>query len=360
MQGSATGSKLAVSSSDRMLRLLDSSTLQIVTTFHGHKDTINALVSSKQSDSIYYSSSADKCVAVWDQRASSTPICRLRLDDDVMSVAVNGQDGLLAAACGEEIVFFDIRKLASTAGAPKLGTYDDLHSNLVTNLLFSAEQEHLLISGGEDGLVCVCDTSIGEAEEAVSTVLNTDCAVRRIGLFGPPGSREGIFCLSTVECASFWHFPSAQRIAQCPGLREEHNVDYLVDCMADGASLRLLSGRYDGAASLLSVEPSGCSHLANMEQGHSDVVRCCAFLPQREIMYTGGEDGQVIAWQTAAGEQCPSEEVHSEGMADMEPADEIHAEHAMHGGSEKRRKRESDQAEQPRRHKQHRHDQTHL
>eukprot|EP01039_Chlorochromonas_danica_P000204 gene204-218_t len=271
IHGNLDGGKIVASSSDRLVRAYDSSTFALLGTYQGHKDTITSLACANQSPTIFFTSSADKCVAIWDQRVSDRPICRLRAQNEVQAIAVNKKDFLLAAACEEEIQFYDIRKIAATAGAPKLGVYSDLHSNLITHLLFSPKNDDLLISGGEDGLICLCNTSIGEAEEAVESVLNTDCAMRRVGCFGP--DLEGLYCLSAIETASFWHHPSAQRIVQYNSLREEQSIDYLIDCFEEEGKLRLLAGCFDGSLRLLNVEPHGCEALTSLEGGHKEMVR---------------------------------------------------------------------------------------
>lgn len=294
IHGNIDGGKIVASSSDRLVRAYDSSTFALLGTYQGHKDTITSLACANQSPTIFFTSSADKCVAIWDQRVSDRPICRLRSQNEVQAVAVNKKDFLLATACEEEIQFYDIRKIAATAGAPKLGAYSDLHSNLITHLLFCPNNDDLLISGGEDGLICICNTSIGEAEEAVESVLNTDCAMRRVGCFGP--DLEGLYCLSAIETASFWHHPSAQRIVQYNSLREEQSIDYLVDCFEEEGKLRLLAGCFDGSLRLLNVEPHGCEALASLEGGHKEMVRCSTLL-SNGLLCTGAEDGQLVGWK---------------------------------------------------------------
>ncbi len=65
----------------------------------------------------------------------------------------------------------------------------------------------------------------------------------------------GLFALSTTEIPSFWHYPSAQRIAHFPSLRETLSLDYLVNCFffsddsggnggGQEGSLYMVAGRY--------------------------------------------------------------------------------------------------------------------
>ena len=42
----------------------------------------------------------------------------------------------------------------------------------------------VVMTGGEDGLICAYNTSVGVSEDAVISILNTECPTRRIGYFG--------------------------------------------------------------------------------------------------------------------------------------------------------------------------------
>ena len=64
----------------------------------------------------------------------------------------------------------------------------------------------------------------------------------------------GVYSLSSVETASVWHIPSAQRVGQFGDIRERMGVDYLVDCWDFPGTLCLLAGTYGGRGLLLSLQ----------------------------------------------------------------------------------------------------------
>ena len=140
------------------------------------------------------------------------------------------------------------------------------------------------------------------ADDAVVSILNTECPVRKFGYFGPTG--EGIYALSTVESASFWHYPSSQRVASFPDIRATMGVDYLVDCFTTPTvsdpedKLYLLGGTYTGNAIITCVEPSGLSGASHMSAAHSATIRCCCPLPGGRLV-TGGEDARLSSWRQA-------------------------------------------------------------
>jgi WD40 repeat protein len=177
-----------------------------------------------------------------------------------------------------------------------LGEYSDTHSDTVTGLKFSNIDQSLLCSSSEDGLICVYCVSTSTEEEAVISVFNTECPVRKFGFFGD--TSDGIYALSTVETASFWHIPSAQRLASFPNVRETLGVDYLVDCFYElvDQKLTIVAGTYDGGIVASRIEPSGLFDAVRFNGGHSATVRCCAWLPPPSLpSHTSGSSVAAIA-----------------------------------------------------------------
>jgi WD40 repeat protein len=230
---------------------------------------------------------------VWDIRDPSKHVIKFSFDEEAYSVSVSLQS-LLAVGSGTSIFFRDTRK----AQASPLGEYSDLHTDLVTSVKFNREKPSILCSGGEDGICSVVDTSATSGSDAVVSILNVDCAIRKLGYFGP-GS-EGVYSLTNTETASFWHYPSAQRVGNFPTLREDKGVDYFVDCCSSiSDSPLLVAGRYTGEGGLYSVEPEGVECLATF-QGHTDVIRTCVLNSKLGRLVTGGEDGCICLWDVAA------------------------------------------------------------
>jgi len=141
--------------------------------------------------------------------------------------------------------------------------------------------------------------------------MNTGGPVRRMGFFGPAG--EGIFCFSCTEEASFWHYPSAQRLLSCADLRQQFSIDYLIDCLevgvgstsnnlvGVGAGVDLVMGTYDGKGLMCRVNP-GCpiQVTGTLEGGHSGVIRTCSSMSHQRQLITGGEDARLCVWNLDA------------------------------------------------------------
>lgn len=150
------------------------------------------------------------------------------------------------------------------------------------------------------------------------SIMNTECAVRETGFFGcapgacgPTGQRqqqalEGVFCLSTVETASFWHYSSAQRIGYFPSIRSGVSADYLVTCWHEDSGVFLLAGNNEGGGIVCEVNPSSVAVVGALtaEGGHTDTIRCATAIVEhgpdghsRRFLLSGGEDGRLCMWK---------------------------------------------------------------
>jgi len=263
----------------------------------GHRDKINVIEASVVNPFILYSGSSDKSVSIWDSRVGASNAMNIRCIDEVLGLSVSMNDSLLALGIGTSVQFYDIRYLGTT-GSTKLGEYNDTHTDIITQLKFNRTNPSILGTAAEDGLICIYDTKVSENEEAIQTILNTECPIRRFGYFG--NNMEGVYCLSSVETFSCWHFPTAIRIGNFPQIREQLAVDYLVDCLYDTAadSLQLLAGNYDGAAKLISVDPDALSVVqSTFSNGHCATIRCLSANRYSNTIVTGGEDSMVCQWR---------------------------------------------------------------
>lgn len=297
-------STLAVSSSSHKIYLFDASTMRQTYSIKPHGNTINCIKSSTQNDNIWYSGSSDRSIVCFDSRAANAVFTQ-KFPVEVMSLALGLDDTLLAAAYGMNIDFYDIRNMSSlsssTKSINKLGTYEDLHSDMITQIDFVPGHPSLLVTAAEDGLICIHDTSIADEDLMTVNTLSIDCPIRRFGFFGP--QEGGLYCLSTVETLSLWHHSSSQRLLDLPQVRSQLQVDYLVDCCYDMSLDRLtvVSGLYSGVGSISviradtspSVQPTT---LCTLQGGHTDVIRTFC-RSKTGICYSGGEDGVLCQWK---------------------------------------------------------------
>jgi len=298
--------------SNNTINCYDINTMNIIYSLNNiHNNSINIIETSCNNSNIYYSGSSDKTVNIYDSRVSSLsllPISKIIYPDEIISLSIGMNDTLLAAGYNNTISFIDIRYISSNTSLStikydkiKLGEYSDVHTDIITQLKFLKSNQSILVSAADDGLICTYNTSVSESESAILSILNTDCPIRKFGFFGN-NNDEGLYCLSTIETLSIWHHSSALRIGNYNNIRNDLNIDYLVDCYYnnDDDTLKLISGKYNGDGIITKVEPNILTLESNLLSGHSAQIRCANVSSSsssfNNIIATGGEDAKICTW----------------------------------------------------------------
>lgn len=229
--------------------------------------------------------------------------------ESALSVSL-GYDSYLAAVASNKarVHFFDLRNPGTI-----LGSYVDSHTDAVTQVTFHPGKPSVLLSSGEDGLVCCFDTTQPTEELALNAVMNIGAPCRRIGFCCADYST--VYCLTGSETASLWDINTATSIEEfgASRLRESLSsgklqVDYLVDAHWDATRQELLlcAGNSLGDAALytchINQTPSYRWQASDLlVGGHRGVVRAwCplattswAFSP---LIITAGEDARLCEW----------------------------------------------------------------
>jgi hypothetical protein len=183
-------------------------------------------------------------------------------------------------------------------------------------LLFHPHVAHQLLSGGDDGLVCVFDTSVAGELDALVFTVNAESAVARFGVFGEAGAF--LWVITRTEGVNLWSLGDAERMGNFPQLKmtfleSGFDLGTLVACHYDPPTSRLtlLSSTYEGAVALFDVTPTAVTPLhADAAPTHSAVVRAAVWAAVAapggggagtpatlgRVMLTAGEDGQLLQW----------------------------------------------------------------
>lgn len=219
-------------------------------------------------------------------------------NEEALSVDLGFGGALVAVGSSKaKIHFFELRS------GTLLGSYHDAHTEEVTRVRFQPDSSWL-VSGSEDGLACVFDTSQPSEEAALQGVLNVQSPLRKVGFFGP--AFEGVYCLTGSETLSVWHHDSAQRICDFgPTLREDltqltstaNQVDYLVNCHWDQNSqqLSLLTGDHSGNGTMFRVEAGRITPSLSLKNGHKGDIRAWSHV-SGDSFVTVGEDARLCEW----------------------------------------------------------------
>jgi WD repeat-containing protein 89 len=274
----------------------------------------NALVTdlvadgSSTNSSTLVSTATDGTINIFDVRQSQCA-CQLRCQEQALSASI-GFDGNLAAVGTNKakIHFYDIRNSRSL-----LGTYSQSHTQEVTQVRFQTKTSFgatattpVLVSAGEDGLVCVFDTSQPSEETALQNVLPVQSPIRKVGFFGPQA--ESIYCLTGDESLKLYTLrESACKLDFGLQLRDyltrlyapqSAPIDYLVDCFwnQQRQELLLFAGNKSGDTGIFNVREIDITLCHRLTGGHRGVVRAVSALSNNDIFVTAGEDARLCEW----------------------------------------------------------------
>eukprot|EP00439_Symbiodinium_sp_Y106_P026736 s2037_g3.t1 len=222
----------------------------------------------------------------------------------VYSCSVGCRDAALACAASEKVYLFDVGQ-----GKQKQ-VFKDSHTDVVNHVRFHPAESQKLLTGAEDNLVVVLDTSKTREDEAMLGVIPNEDCVRSFTLIGP--DRNTLCCCSTVEDVRIWglgdeNFGSLR--AQFIGLRshqllmrgggddEDFGFGYVVETFYDEPSSQafLLAGAgnagdlllfrvtlAEAAPAAVFTVPAGSGM-----RGHEGIVRSAICLPGGRVITAG-------------------------------------------------------------------------
>jgi WD40 repeat protein len=151
---SPNGKILASSGSDRLIRLWNLETREILMQIPGHVDWVYGLAFSPDGLSLI-SASADRTIRVWDTQYGRSQLVLTGPSDQVFGVAVSPDGRYLASASADTYVrLWDI----SLQGTYEVVTMN--HGDIVHDVLYSPDGKYIA-SAGDDGVVKLWNSSNG-------------------------------------------------------------------------------------------------------------------------------------------------------------------------------------------------------
>lgn len=296
---------IAVSTSKNDVVVLDCESLAVRQTLKkAHEDVITSLVTSNDTNQLY-TSSRDGTVKCWDSRTNKS-VRTYRATAGVLSLAYHAT--LDKIALGTELSGTDaVVSIYDVRSTTPIRTYPDSHGEDVTSLSWHATN-HLLLSGGGDGIVNVFDTSVIDEDDAVLQVFNHGSSLHLAQFVG----KNEVLAFSHMETASLYKLSYNQEdvprdeVKEFGDVRTKLGMDYAISFSA-AEPATLFTGSSAGHISVIpfnvatmEFEPA---QRIDVESG-TEVIRSVYMdyapnAPSGPILYAASEDGCLRVFSKA-------------------------------------------------------------
>eukprot|EP00299_Pterocystis_sp_00344_P009803 c4243_g1_i1.p1 GENE.c4243_g1_i1~~c4243_g1_i1.p1 ORF type:complete len:397 (+),score=121.58 c4243_g1_i1:43-1233(+) len=316
---------IAIGDSGGRVSILDTHSLTTTTTVTAHQTLIRqATLVRFQNSPMLATCGDEECedgALLWDLRDPSKSKVSMASGAPVFAVASRRNDNEYAIAQREKVGIWDIRK------RKMVRSFQDIHSDTVTCVMFPSHSNNTLITASEDGLCCVLDLSQRNDDDALISVFNGEQSVTSIGML----SSNVLHVLSDLSTLSLWDVTTEDRIAMHSNIREstvldKWKIDYITRCVSD-ANSRLLAicGTFRGVGIVLEVEKQSTRALCAFGRGgHNKRIRDCCWVnsDQQQQLATVGEDGRICVWRDRREGEAEEVIEETEEMEEMEEMEE--------------------------------------
>ncbi|CAF0873849.1 unnamed protein product [Rotaria sp. Silwood1] len=288
-----------------------------------------------------FASTNKNLVLVWDTRTPQLETIQFNGCADThefLSVTCNNEDQLVAAGTelkGDEnvaIAFWDIR---APINKQLLGYYTESHSDDIIQVKFSRMNSNKLISGSTDGLVCLYDVSKSNEDDALEQVYNANGPVAKCGF----AQYNTIYATTASNAFFIWSTTDDNQQLLVQGdtdndlLTSEVHSETMNTSLKPSTVIHHLSSSHATIVDILSdcnikdllpfvTQDTQscwpllmCDHMGKMnitlvssnesqptifplDSPHSETLR--AAVTYRSTLYSCGDDGQLIQWQSSS------------------------------------------------------------
>lgn len=279
-----------------------------------HEDVMTGVKFANEDENLFYTSSLDGTVKMWDTRTNAKPSVTFKDDTDgaeklkpisCFDVSCDGQfvcAGTPLVEADSYLLFWDVRK------SSVLGGYWEAHTDDVTQVRFNPARRSAMLSASTDGLINVYDVSKSNEDDALESSLNVESSVRKIDWMNVDGD-EIIGCIMDMETVQLWKIDDASPfvnftrkiLASTMYLKSWDNA-YISGMHINNDNEILFIGGSNvnkGEYLKLMAFSDGKLHPSATFENNKQVVRCSCFDQASELFLTAGETGIISAWTVA-------------------------------------------------------------
>ncbi|XP_071665829.1 WD repeat-containing protein 89 isoform X1 [Patagioenas fasciata] len=314
---------VAVSCSNKSIRVYNRETLNFLREYSSHPGVLNGVRFAHACDNVLFSACSDGTVRCWDIRLATQQAAQVFSgypSNVFISFDISCNDLIICAGTEKVekdafLVFWDARGITNCASTTRepLGVYSESHNDDVTKICFHPVKPNSVASGSTDGLVNVFDINKDNEDDALISTCNSDSSVSFIGWSGK--DYKEVYCVTHDEGFCWWDIAQLDteesitlshvldvRDAVCI---ENDTLNYLVGGLyhEKADKLFLLGGTSTGNIHLLGCSTDGLSLVGSLCGGHSATVRSFCWNAADESLVTGGEDAQLLLWKPGAVER---------------------------------------------------------
>jgi len=280
--------------------LLDPTNLQSKLTLPGHAGKTEDFNFFEGDSNLIASVGIDNTCQVWDIRINQPSVHTFKMNGEPIAVAatIKGRSQV-AVGVDKKVEIFDLHK------GKKRYTFKDVHANIVSCITFHPYMDHMILSSGDDNLVCQLDVRMCNEDEGVPWVVNNEDNVREISVIGDSAEEWGVVTASTTDviriwsknCANLGEFTS---IRDNEDLKDEDTCGYIVSLISEGSRSFAIGASAQGQMGLFHINKDQVQLWSTFnpitaEASHKGVVRS-ALSMKNDRMVSADETGKVIIW----------------------------------------------------------------